>query len=139
MRPPFVSGALRARASARGPRAGALPPESAPAPRRRRLALGRGRALPWPPMSDLYAAVAPFPERFNLCSYYLDRNLDEGRGRNVALIAGREKRVLIVLPDRFEFAEVFFGVLRAGAVFAMVNPLLKREEYAYSLAYSKAR
>lgn len=116
-------------------------------------------------MSDLYSAVAPFPERFNLCSYFLDRNLDEGRGGKVALIAGREKRtysevaarvrkltaclrrarvrpeerVLLVLPDRFEFAESFFGVLRVGGVFAMVNPLLKREEYAYYLAYTKAR
>lgn len=114
---------------------------------------------------DLYSAVAPFPERFNLCTYYLDRNLDEGRGKKVALIAGKEtrtyaeiaarsrrvaaalrragvrpeERVLLVLPDRFEFAESFFGVLRAGGVFAMVNPLLKREEYAYYLAYSKAR
>lgn len=116
-------------------------------------------------MSDLYSAVAPFPERFNLCTYYLDRNLDEGRGRKVALIASKEtrtyaeiaararklaaalrragvrpeERVLLVLPDRFEFAECFFGILRAGGVFAMVNPLLKREEYAYYLAYSKAR
>jgi benzoate-CoA ligase len=114
---------------------------------------------------DLYSAVEPFPARFNLCSYYLDRNLEEGRGAKVALRCGREgrtyaavaeraarvaaalrragvrpeERVLIVLPDGFEFAEAFFGVLRAGATFAMVNPLLKREEYAYYLAYSKAR
>ncbi|HEX6883862.1 MAG TPA: benzoate-CoA ligase family protein [Planctomycetota bacterium] len=116
-------------------------------------------------LADPHSAVAPFPERFNLCSYYLDRNLDEGRGGKVALIAGREKRtyseiaarvrklaaclrrarvrpeerVLLVLPDRFEFAEAFFGVLRVGGVFAMVNPLLKREELAYYLAYTKAR
>jgi benzoate-CoA ligase len=116
-------------------------------------------------MSDYLAAVAPFPERFNLCTYYLDRNLDEGRGSKVALVSGKEQRtyaelaartrkltaalrragvrpeerVLLVLPDRFEFAEGFFGLLRAGGVFAMVNPLLKREEYAYYLAYSKAR
>ena len=30
-------------------------------------------------------------------------------------------------------------MLRAGAVFAMVNPLLKRDDYAYYLEYSKAR
>jgi len=116
-------------------------------------------------MSELYAAVAAFPERFNLCTYYLDRNVDEGRGKKVALIAGQEQRtyaevaararklaaalrragvrpeerVLLVLPDRCEFAECFFGLLRAGGVFAMVNPLLKREEYAYYIAYSKAR
>jgi len=116
-------------------------------------------------MTDLYSTVAPFPERFNLCTYYLDRNLDEGRGKKAALLAGRERRsfaevaartrrvaaalrragvrpeerVLLVLPDRFEFAEAFFGILRAGGVFAMVNPLLKREEYAYYIGYSKAR
>jgi len=26
---------------------------------------------------DIYAAVEPFPERFNLCDYYLERNLRE--------------------------------------------------------------
>jgi len=114
---------------------------------------------------DLYAAVAPFPERFNLCTYYLDRNLDEGRGERTALIVGEdtvtyarvaertrracaalrragvrsEERVLIVLPDGFAFAEAFFGVLRAGAVFAMVNPLLKREDYEGYLDYAKPR
>ncbi len=109
--------------------------------------------------------VPAFPERFNLCSYFLDRNLEEGRGGKTALLLGRERRtyaevaeraarvagalraagvrpeerVLIVLPDGFEFAETFFGVLRSGAVFAMVNPLLKREDFAYYLDYSKAR
>jgi benzoate-CoA ligase len=116
-------------------------------------------------MSDWQSAVAPFPARFNLCAYYLDRNLDEGRGEKVALHAGKERRtfaemarrtrlvaaalrragvrpeerVLIVLPDRFEFAESFFGVLRAGGVFAMVNPLLKQDDFAYYVEYSKAR
>jgi len=115
-------------------------------------------------MADLYDAVAPFPERFNLCEYFLDRNLPE-RADRTALISGAERRtfgqiaersrraaaalrragvrpeerVLIVLPDRFEFAEAWFGVLRAGAVFAMVNPLLKREQLEYYLAYTRAR
>lgn len=117
------------------------------------------------PSSSLYDAIAPFPERFNLASYYLDRNADEGRSDKVALLAGDERRtygdvlartrrvaaalrgagvrpeerVLIVLPDGFAFAEAFFGILRAGAVFAMVNPLLKREDYAAYLEYTKAR
>ena len=116
-------------------------------------------------MADLYDAVAPLPERFNLCTYYLDHNLDEGRGGKTALIVGDEtrtyaqvseraarfaaalrragvrpeERVLIVLPDGFAFAETFFGVLRAGAVFAMVNPLLKRKDFDYYLRYTKAR
>jgi benzoate-CoA ligase len=117
------------------------------------------------PADDLYSAVAPFPERLNLCHYFLDHNVEAGRGDKIALIAGdetrtyaqvsaralrvaaalrragvrAEERVLIVLPDRFEFAETFFGVLRAGAVFAMVNPLLKRKDWDYYLEYTKAR
>lgn len=114
---------------------------------------------------DLYDAVAPFPRPFNLCEYYLDHNLVAGRGDKPALISGDEQRtyaqvaersrrvaavlrragvrpeerVLIVLPDRFEFAEAWFGVLRAGAVFAMVNPLMKQEQFEYYLEYTKAR
>ena len=113
----------------------------------------------------LYQAVAPFPERFNLCSYYLDRNLEEGRADKVALIQGQETRtygqlaervrqltaalraagvrpedrVLIALPDGFAFAEAFFACLRAGGVFCMVNPLLKADSLAYYLEYTKAR
>ena len=110
-------------------------------------------------------APTSFPERFNLCEYFLDHNLAAGRGDKPALLAGEEsrtyaevasdarrmaaalrragvrpeERVLLVLPDVFEFAEAFFGILRAGAVFAMVNPLLKREDYASYLDYTKAR
>jgi benzoate-CoA ligase family protein len=113
----------------------------------------------------LASLLPTFPERFNLCDYFLDRNLREGRGGKVAILCGDEtrtfaqvsaraklvaaalrragvrpeERVLIVLPDGFEFAESWFGVLRAGAVFAMVNPLLKRDEYAKYLEYTKAR
>lgn len=115
--------------------------------------------------ADLYAAVPPWPERFNLCSYYLDHNLDAGRGDKVALYAGAEtrtyaqiaerarrvaaalrrrgvrpeERVLIVLPDGFEFAEAWFGIVRAGAVFCMVNPLLRRDDFDGYLDYTKAR
>ena len=35
---------------------------------------------------DLLSAVAPFPVRFNLCSYYLDRNVEEARGGKTALM-----------------------------------------------------
>ncbi|MBK7644671.1 MAG: benzoate-CoA ligase family protein [Planctomycetes bacterium] len=115
--------------------------------------------------ADLYSAVAPFPERFNLCDYYLERNLREGRSFKVALTCGEttrtyaqisdraarlaaalrrmgvrpEERVLLVLPDITEFADAWFGLLRAGAVFAMVNPLLNKDSYASYLSYSKAR
>lgn len=105
------------------------------------------------------------PASFNLCSYFLDRNLEEGRGDKVAVICGEqqatyaeiaarvhqltaslrscglvaEERVLIVLPDGLPFVETWFAVLRAGGVFAMVNPLLKAKDYEYYLRYTKAR
>lgn len=106
-----------------------------------------------------------WPSEFNLCRYFLDHNLDAGRADKLALRCGREtlsygqlhervrrltaafrarglrpeERVLIVLPDGFEFAESWFACLRAGAVFAMVNPLLKRAQFEYYLRYTKAR
>lgn len=117
-------------------------------------------------MSDDVRQFLPaWPKSFNLCEYFLDHNLKAGRGQKTALICGSEQRsyaqisdaakrvaaalrraghrpeerVLILLPDCFEFAEVFFGILRAGGVFAMVNPLLKSQDLAYYLRYTKAR
>src|SRR6187399_3640785 len=104
-------------------------------------------------------------ERMNLADLLLDRNLREGRGAKVALRwrdeahsyealvrdsarlaraftdlgLRMEERVLLALSDRPEFATAWFATLRAGAVFAMVNPLLPEEDYAYYLEYSRAR
>jgi benzoate-CoA ligase len=117
------------------------------------------------PADQLYQAVAPFPEHFNLCSYYLDQNVEKGRAGKVALIHGErtqtfgelaervkrlsaflrhagvrpEERILLILPDGFEFAEAFFACLRVGGVFCMVNPLLKADALQYYLEYTKAR
>jgi benzoate-CoA ligase len=114
---------------------------------------------------ELYSAVAPLPERFNLCDYYLERNLREGRAEKVAIRCGDrsatyaqlsararqvaaalrrlgvrpEERVLLALPDIPEYAESWFGILRAGAVFAMVSPLNHREAFQSYLAYTKCR
>ncbi|MED5330809.1 MAG: benzoate-CoA ligase family protein [Planctomycetota bacterium] len=105
-----------------------------------------------------------FSDQFNLAHYLLEHNLEAGRGDKVALSwrdeehrysdlsdkSSRlahgflqlglrpEERVLIVLPDRPEFAWTWFATLKCGAVFAMVNPLLKPEDYAYYLDYSQA-
>ena len=115
--------------------------------------------------SDPHSVVGPWPEPFNLCHYFLDHNLEAGRGDKVCLAVGErectyaelsdrvrrltatfrklglrpEERVLIVLPDGFEFVETWFATLRAGGVFAMVNPLQKRESFADYLDYTKAR
>jgi benzoate-CoA ligase family protein len=106
-----------------------------------------------------------FPERFNLADYFLDDRIREGRGDRVAIVtdggqltyrevqalANRmanvladagvevEDRVLIALPDGPLFAAAFFGTLKLGAVVTMVNPELPDEDYAYYLAYTRAR
>jgi benzoate-CoA ligase family protein len=106
-----------------------------------------------------------FPERFNMAWYFLDRNVEEGRGdktclyyrdesytyREVQVRANRfanalvklgvhlEDRVLLVLPDRPEFAFAWFGAAKAGAVIAMVNPLLPAQDYAHYFEYTRAR
>src|SRR6516225_10663037 len=45
----------------------------------------------------------------------------------------------IMLPNVAEFAVVYYGVLRAGAVVVPMNPLLKAREVAYYLGDSGAR
>ena len=64
------------------------------------------------PADDLYRAVAPFPERFNLCRYYLDRNVEEGRGDATALILGGERRSYGQIAGRA--AQVAGALRRAG-------------------------
>ncbi|HEX8685822.1 MAG TPA: AMP-binding protein, partial [Pyrinomonadaceae bacterium] len=108
-----------------------------------------------------------FPERFNMADYFLYHNVEAaGRDGKVCLYfederytyadavrqsnrAGNalvrecgvrvEDRVLIVLPDCPEFAWVWFGASRAGAVITMVNPLLPAADYVYYLEYTRAR
>lgn len=106
-----------------------------------------------------------FPERFNMAWYFLDRNVEAGRAAKPclywrdeivtygalqaranrcanalrALGVRQEDRVLLVLPDRPEFAYAWFGAAKAGAVIAMVNPLLPAEEYPHYFEYTRAR
>ncbi|MEQ8768184.1 MAG: benzoate-CoA ligase family protein [Planctomycetota bacterium] len=106
-----------------------------------------------------------FPERFNVGAYYLDTNLEAGRGDRPAIRCGdevfsyrdvferscqaghvlgelgmrQEDRVLIILPDLPEFAFVWFAAARAGFVIAMVNPLLPAEAFEHYFEYTRAR
>lgn len=103
-------------------------------------------------------------ERFNLGLWLLDRNVDERRGDRPAVrfedrvytyaeiveqsnrcanalleLGGEiEKRVLIVLPDGPEFVQVWFGILKIGAVFAMANTIHPADDYEYYLDYTRA-
>src|SRR6185369_15948824 len=99
-------------------------------------------------LSDELRRAVDFPERFNLAEYFLDRRIEEGLGDEIAIVDDRgqvtyrelqaranqvaaslvalgvrpEDRVLIGLYDSIEFAATFYGVLKVGAVVAMVNP-----------------
>jgi benzoate-CoA ligase len=110
-------------------------------------------------------APLEFPERFNMAWYYLDRNVEEGRGdkrclfwrdeaytyREVQARANRfgnalralgvyvEDRVLLVLPDCPEFVFAWFAAAKVGAVIAMVNPTLPAEDLAYYFQYTRAK
>ena len=70
------------------------------------------------------------------------RGLDELSQRVAGLLTERGvhagDRVGIMLPNIPDFAAVYYGVLRSGAVVVPMNPLLKAREVAYHLADSGA-
>ena len=106
-----------------------------------------------------------FPAQFNMAHYFLDARIEEGRGARIAVAtAGREftydevqalsnqashalrdrgidneDRVLLLLPDGMPFVSAWFGVLKAGAVFCMGNPLTTAEDFDYLLEYTRAK
>jgi benzoate-CoA ligase family protein len=50
-----------------------------------------------------------------------------------------EQRVMLCLHDTADFAAIFFGTMRAGAVAVPVNTLLTSDDYAFMLEDSRAR
>lgn len=105
------------------------------------------------------------PATFNVAYYFVDRNVLEGRGSNIAIECGSEKisyqelmeqtnrvgnllrnlgvrmeeRVAILLPDSPEFLYAFFGVIKLGAVAVPLNTYLQSREYEYLLNDTRAR
>jgi benzoate-CoA ligase family protein len=104
------------------------------------------------------------PETLNLAAWFLDRNLEEGRGDRIALYADRpvsyaelarlanrvgnvlldlgvrpEDRVLLALSDGVEFVATWFGALKVGGVVAEVYTFLRAKDYAYYLEYARPR
>ena len=105
------------------------------------------------------------PESFNVTSYFLDRNVEEGHGGRVALhcdegdvtyaelarLTNRignvlvdagvrpEDRVLLALADGPEFVAAWYATLKIGAVTAEVYTFLQPKDYAYYIGYSRAR
>ena len=103
-------------------------------------------------------------ERFNLCSWFVDRHLEEGRGERVALLcddravtyaelaaqvnrAGnvlrdlgvrQEERVLLALSDGVEFVATWYAAQKLGAVTAEAYAFLPPKDFAYYLDYTRA-
>src|SRR5579884_759296 len=108
--------------------------------------------------------VPELPETFNASTAFLDENLTRGRADRVAILAGDrtltyrelaaqvnragnalrtlgvrpEERVLLLLLDSPEFAWLFWGAIRIGAVPIPTNTALHPADYAYMLRDSRA-
>jgi 4-hydroxybenzoate-CoA ligase/benzoate-CoA ligase len=110
--------------------------------------------------------LTPLPSEFNAASFFVDRHVAEGRGARVVFrvpgeapvtygdlsarvsragnaLAGVgveiEHRVLLALNDSPDFAAVFWGAIKLGAVVIPVNTLMSADEYAFLLQDSRAR
>jgi benzoate-CoA ligase family protein len=105
------------------------------------------------------------PDEFNVSTYFVDRNILEGRGESVAIECDAQQvtyaqlldrtnrvgnallelgvrpqeRVVILLHDIPEFLYSFFGAIKIGAVAVPINPLLRPHEYEYILKDTGAR
>lgn len=105
------------------------------------------------------------PRHYNASVDFVDRHVVQGRGKRIAFVEeGRvttyaqlaentarcaaairglgvvpEQRVMLCLHDTAEFAAIFFGALRAGAVAVPVNTLLTTDDYTFMLTDSRAR
>lgn len=100
----------------------------------------------------------------NLASYFVDRNLEEGRGDRVALVSPDgpctyaslalavnrtgnallhvgvrpQQRVLLVLADSIDFVAAWYAVQKVGAVTAEAYTFLPAKDYAYYIDYTEA-
>jgi benzoate-CoA ligase len=105
------------------------------------------------------------PERLNAAEALVDCHLAQGRAEKTAILSGQraisygqlaesvnrfghallelgvrmEERVAFLLPDSPEWAYVFFGAIKIGAVAVPMNTLLSSKDYEYLLNDSRAR
>jgi benzoate-CoA ligase family protein len=105
------------------------------------------------------------PEKFNVATYFVDRNVLEGRGQKVAIECESERvtyrellektnrvgnvlrelgvrpeeRVQLLLLDTPEFHYCFFGAIKMGAIAVPTNTLCKPNELEYILNDTRAR
>lgn len=105
------------------------------------------------------------PAIYNAATTFVDENIAQGRGSKTAIFyldqnityrevfekvnrtgnllrelgLENEQRLLLVLPDSPEFAYVFFGAIKIGAVPIPTNPWMKAKDYEYLLNDSRAK
>jgi benzoate-CoA ligase family protein len=108
---------------------------------------------------------ADLPDELNLATWFVDRNVEEGRGDRTALIGPDGKttyaelaalvnrcgnrllelgvragdRVLLVLGDSVEFVALWYGAQKIGAVTAEAYTFLQPKDYAYYVEYTDAK
>ena len=108
---------------------------------------------------------ADLPERLNAAEVFVGVHLGEGRAEKTAILCGDqavtygqlhervnrlgnalleldvrpEERVAFLLPDSPEWAYVFFGAMKIGAVAVPLNTLLAPKDYEYLLNDCRAR
>ena len=108
--------------------------------------------------------VISLPQLFNVATYFVDRNILQGRAQNIAIECGEQRvtyqqlfertnragnslrnlgvraqeRVLLLLLDTPEFLYSFFGAIKIGAVAIPVNTQAKPHDYEYILNDSHA-
>jgi long-chain acyl-CoA synthetase len=95
--------------------------------------------------ANLLRSAARFPDHpaVRIDDYVLTyADLDDRSARAAGWLAARGvrpgDRIAIMLPNVPEFAILYYGVLRAGAVVVPMNPLLKAREVGYYLGDSQA-
>jgi benzoate-CoA ligase family protein len=105
------------------------------------------------------------PAQFNVATYFVDRNVTEGRGDRPAFLCesgtltytdvldltnrtgnalrelgvGMEDRILLLCLDAPEFLGAFWGAIKIGAVPIPVNTLMRAADYLYFLEDSRAK
>lgn len=111
------------------------------------------------------ASHIEIPDRLNVASFFVDRNVVEGRGEKGAFLCEdrtltysqlqesvnrvgnalldlgleMEQRVLLLLLDGPEFVASFFGAIKMGAVPIPVNTMMRAQDYSYFLNDSRAQ
>ncbi|HEX9821127.1 MAG TPA: AMP-binding protein, partial [Methylomirabilota bacterium] len=105
------------------------------------------------------------PQEFNVATYFVDRNVAEGRGSRPAFLyedrvltyddvhdlvnrtgnalldlgVGLEDRVWMLCLDAPEFLGAFWGAIKIGAVPIPTNTLMRTADYVYFLRDSRAQ